>query len=813
MSRFLTDVLEFSKVKGLIAPFVASSPGKVELEALEPADDPERNRRLLGETLEMQRLLDRSVSVPLLGITDLGSLLDRTTPAGTLMEGRELLELRGNLVATSKMRDFLVQYESALPLLAQRRERLVAHPELVDAIDAVVDSHGAIRDSASPALWRLRKQSRETRRELLERLERIMRRPEIRPLLQECLVTVRAGRYVLPVHAKERRKIKGILHDRSSSGTTLYIEPEETVVLGNRLRELEALESIEVHRILRALTGRLRRNYDDFRQAQAVLAHIDLTTAKARFAQQYRCCYPVLREGANLSIRGGRHPLLVAMLGERTVPSTIYWPPGVKGLVITGPNTGGKTVCVKLVGIVALLSHAGVPTPCDDVVMPCLSAVLADIGDEQSIEQNLSTFSSHIKRITSILDAADERSLVLLDELGAGTDPLEGAALAVAIAREACRRAGCVVMTTHLAELKVLAYEAAEIENAAMLFDERTLAPTFELAIGAAGQSNALAIAERLGLAAHVLNEARAALQRSQERPEAMLARLYHDTQEAARLRAAADAEREKAENLRREQALALQRAERQKEDALQRARVSSAHLMREIEQQANTMKRKLRGLREHAERIENKLRAMGVEEAVLAEVTAMENELATVTTELGTMRLKQQAPAQATETTYTIAPLDIQALRVGQRVEIHGHRQLAEVIAIDPARRKLRVVIGMMELVISPGQIVGVAEPASVPATESGAVRVYHPQHVPAPTLDLIGKTVDEMTPELEAYLEQAYLSECSQVTIVHGYGTGVLRRAVRALLAASPLVAGIADGDLSSGGRAVTVVTLKQR
>ncbi len=510
MDSHTLDVLEYPKIIQQLVDSCACSLGKRRAERLKPSNDPEWVRERLSETAQMRVALQEYGRPPFGGVTDISELLTRAS-AGRGLEGGEILQVTANARAARLVAGYFADAAEEAPDLAEFSERLGFYDDLEERVERAIDEHGDVRDDASDELVRLRRREESLRDELQERLERVLDRAAHSGAARERIVVQRGGRYCIPIASQYQSRVPGIVHDRSDSGATVFIEPQEVVDRGNRLRETELAIEEEIRRILMELSQLIGSLASSLEADQRTLGVLDFIHAKARLAQKMGATNPIVRDDRVFALRGARHPLIP---GE-VVPIDVWAGKEFNTLIITGPNTGGKTVAIKTVGLLTLMAQAGMHVPADPgSEVAVFEEVFADIGDEQSIEQSLSTFSSHMTQIVKILHRvrAHERrherkgvdapvnALVLLDEIGAGTDPSEGAALAQAII-EQLHASGCItIVTTHYNDLKAFAYATDGIENASVEFDVKTLRPTYHLRIGEAGASNALDIAQRLGL-------------------------------------------------------------------------------------------------------------------------------------------------------------------------------------------------------------------------------------------------------------------------------------------------------------------------
>jgi len=590
------SLLEYDKVKAMLAGYAASSLGKAEAARLAPMTDPERIRRAIAETAELRELLERRGRLPMAGMTDLRPLIAATGDAEKPLEPQNLLELKDTLLASRHLRQLFEQEAQSCPHLADLGQRLEDFEELCFLVEHTVERDGTVRDDASPQLADIRQRLASALAALRERAYTIAARPAIKPLLQSEAVTIRRGRYVLAIKAEHRHELDGIIHDRSQTGATVYVEPRDLVLLGNEVDDVRFEERREVERLLWRITLAVRDQRQSILATLDALARLDLTYAKARFSAEFAMAPPEVRHPGHMLVHNARHPILVRVLERdpsasghhRVVPISYRLGDDFDLLVITGPNTGGKTVALKTIGLLALMAQSGMHVPADPgAAFPVYTNVLADIGDEQSIEQNLSTFSSHMRQIIRILGKAHRRTLVLLDELGSGTDPTEGAGLGTAVLDYLRSRRAHTVVTTHIGELKAYAFRRRRAMNAACEFDDETLRPTYRLLIGQPGNSNALAIAQRLGLPHHIIRRARSILRKTRGAGARLI-------DELTRTRRQAEDDREKARALRQEAQELKDRTERELRAARAIARASRREAEEELDQQLRALRARL---------------------------------------------------------------------------------------------------------------------------------------------------------------------------------------------------------------------------
>jgi len=782
--------LELPKILARLATYASFSAGTELARALTPATDLQEARRRLETTSEARTLLGAKPDTTLGGAHDVRPLA-KAAQRGAMLPPSELLDVRDTLVAARSLHRTLSRLKSQFPRLACIAGRIQPCPEVIAEINRCLDERGSVRDDASPELARIRREARIAHDRIQDKLQSIIHSPQNLPFLQEPLITQREGRYVIPLKADFKGRIRGIVHDRSSSGATIFIEPLSVVELNNAWRELQLAEQQEVNRILTHLSGHIAERATEIEQTVEALAELDLAFAKAKYADALNATAPELvpaqptnqlTNQPTIRFLGARHPLLDP---ATVVPIDVVLDDETHVLVITGPNTGGKTVSLKTVGLLTLMAQAGLHIPVEPgSALSPFEAVYADIGDEQSIEQNLSTFSSHLINILSFLDQADTRSLVLLDELGAGTDPAEGSALARALLDHFRRRGAITFVATHYPELKTYAQLTPGVRNACVEFDPETLSPTYKLTVGLPGRSNALAIARRLGLPQEIVEAARQMVSPADLRTEDMLADIHRLRIQAARARDAANEARAEAERLMHELRERLTTIEQERKEILEQARAEAAA--------------ELESLRAEVRRLRRRLQAAA---APLEAVAAVEEAIKTLETQMpepepleppilpGSADLLAQRPIRPGDTVW-VRPLNAE----GRILEIN--EEDVEVL-VGPART--RVSLTALELRAAPP-----------PEPEEPAIHINVPS--PGVRLDLRGCTVDEALRRLDRHLDMASRAGLPWVRIIHGKGTGALRRAVRALLTDHPLVSGYEAGGDREGGEGVTIARLVQ-
>jgi DNA mismatch repair protein MutS2 len=773
------DALGWNAFCELLARFAATPLGHDRAISLVPARELRAIELGLRETREARAALDTEGPPPWDGVTDVRPALTQAAPDGAILDGPTLVALGRTLAAASRLAAYGRRLATAAPGLAERCRELPACETLAEAIAHDLDPEGRLLDRASPRLRSVRRQIASLRAELQSRLEALLDRPTLAPALQDRYVTVRNGRYVLPVRGDARRAVRGIVHDHSASGATVFIEPEEVIELNNQLTQRGLEERDEELRLLRELTARVRVEIPQLEGLLDELGTLDLAFARAASAERLGASEPQITDGGDLELRAARHPLLVVQSWERgtpVVPIDLWLPASRPALLITGPNAGGKTVALETAGLLTLMAQAGCHLPAEPGSrVPLTDQVLAVIGDEQSLAQNLSTFSSFVRQVREILETATARSLVLLDELGAGTDPAEGAALGAALVEALLARGARVVATTHLEPLKVFAQTDPRCENASVAFDAQRLSPTFRLEYGHPGPSYALTIGERLGLPPAVIASARAHLGEAGRRLETLLGDLT--ARERAAEVAAADATHREAEA-----SAALDRAQR----ALARAESEAARLRREAQAEARTI------VAEARRKVGHELDRLKTEEATRRRAQETYHRLRVTEAELGTPSVAPAAnPAEA-------AP---------GHVRLRGLGLAGRVVAEDA--ETVTVQAGSLTVRVPRSELEPAA--ASTVSRAAPATTVSLPSRYDVPReLHLLGRTTDEARVAVEKFLDDAVLAGHETVRIVHGKGTGALRRMVDGCLRKHPLVSAFRPGSPAEGGTGATVVEL---
>jgi len=774
MNAHTLRVLEYDAIRQKVVAHCATPMGAERARQMTPRTDEEAIRVALQQTSEARRLIDLAEEMPLRGVQDVRSAASLAR-AGGILPPESLLSIADTVESARRLRSFLLTREEKCPALCVLARQLEPLPEVVNEVRRCLREDATVADSACPELARIRQRLRHLHSRITERLQATLNSSRIRNMLQEPVITMRGDRYCLPVKAEYRAQFGGIVHDVSASGATLFMEPQEVVDLGNQIREAQIAEQNEVVRILAQLSALVGKYSDPILLTCDALGELDFINARARLSVEWDAIEPALNTQGKIRLRKARHPLLKPPV----VPIDVELGNRFRILLITGPNTGGKTVTLKTVGLLTLMMQSGLHVPADTgTEMAIFQNIFADIGDEQSIEQSLSTFSGHMTNIAAMLPHCDEHTLVLLDELGAGTDPAEGAALAQAILDYLLARHARVMATTHYGELKSYAYARQGVQNASVEFDLQTLRPTYHLRIGTPGSSHAIVIAQRLGLPSSVIETAQARLAGRETEATSIMRRLEEEQRHVEEARQAAEQERREAAALRQQLQQRLEQVESERQRLREEVTQEVQHRLHQILQQAEEAYRRLR------EQPRENRAAQEARQQVRQAAEQMKQLL---------------APPAA-------APTEI---REGDTVKVTTLNVTGTVLQLTPKEAvvqagAIRVTVPREALRRIDEKPVSKAPLVSVPVNLSRAANI-------SPEIMLRMQRVDEALANLDQYLSEAYAAGLQQVRVIHGKGTGTLRKAVREYLNTHPLVASYRGADATEGGDGVTIVTLK--
>jgi DNA mismatch repair protein MutS2 len=791
--------LEYPKILERLAQYTAFPGSADKARQLRPTSDLDEARLLQAETREASQLLTVRPDLTIGGVRDIRGPVT-LAEKGSVLTTFELLDIKSTLIAARNLSRLFERLADQFPTLYAIVAQLPPPMGLVDMITRAISDRGEVLDSASPKLGTIRRDMRITHERLMAKLQRLVADPGTSPYLQEAIITQRDGRYVLPLRAEFKGRVKSIIHDQSSSGATLFIEPLAVVDLNNQYRELQFSEREEERRILAELSSQVGNNSYELLQIIELISQLDLALAKAKYAEDSEANEPVLAQlpgrkdarhpGSLIRLYQARHPLLDP---KTVVAIDVELDPQTYCLIITGPNTGGKTVTLKTVGLLALMAQSGLHIPANSgSELSIFKNIFADIGDEQSIEQSLSTFSGHVTNIIHILKKADRQSLVILDELGAGTDPQEGAALARSLLTHLLERGITTLVTTHHPELKAFAHATPGVVNASVEFDLDTLRPTYRITIGLPGRSNALAIAQRLGLPESIIAVARAEINPDELRAEDLLDEIHRQRELSREARAAADKIRHEAEAVRAELVNRLEKTEDERREILEAARQEAEKQVQELGEEIRALRSALTRARQPVDALrEIEDKAADLEESVEKPVER---------------RLTPAAVSQR------------RPVKLGDKVRLRTLNVQGVVTSLSEEEAEvqvgmLRVRARLSDLEIPGGNLAPQEEKAShrsstFPSGDRPATLKIAPS--PGIELDLRGKRAEDALDALERYLDAAYLSGLPFVRIIHGKGTGKLRVAVREALTEHPYVKSFESGGDKEGGDGVTVAKM---
>ncbi len=786
----LYKLLEFDKILAHLKQFCLSDLARERLDAIGFLVEKNQIATALQEVSEQRALLEQDPPFPLQQLYDIRDYLEVAAVAGNHLGCAALVEIAHNLNCSRLVRLYLEKRREAYPHLWAHAQPIMNFKTLEQEIAAKIDFQTLeVKDSASPKLNQIRREIARSEQEIRRVLDHLFKLYAQKGYLQEELVTLKDGRLVLPVKWEDKGKVKGLVHDHSASGSTFFIEPFEAVEINNEIRRLRGEEALEIERILRELTAALRENLDGISQNFKVLAHFDFLQAKARFSKLLNCGSPALNEKNVIHLAQASHPLLLLRKpGAQVVPLDLRMDEGVKTLVITGPNAGGKTVALKTAGLLALMTQSGLPIPANaDSTLPIFKKMFVDIGDFQSIEQDLSTFSSHLNRIRTILENADAESLVLIDEIGVGTDPDEGSALAVAVLEELTRRGAKAIVTTHHGALKEFAFNTPGVENGSMEFEMETLRPTYRFRMGAPGSSYALEIAQRLGLPHQLLARSRELIGSEKGNLERLILDLERKVQESEKLSQKLDLEKIRLEGLsnlykerhdaiKKEEKTLKEKALRESEQILRQANAAVEKAIKEIrERQA-----------EHAAITDAKQLIEEAKANVAAVIQILDGE---------------QPPVESAGLSH---------LQAGDEVFWHKQKTYGQVVEDYDGSGKVLIQVNNLKFRVPIDELSeSKVSPQAAKSTTPVAVQTAAKSDV-LPEINLLGCTLDEAISKTDKFLDDALLAGWNQVRIIHGKSTGVLRKGLAEFLDKHPRVKSKKMGAWNEGDFGVTVVEL---
>lgn len=788
--------LEYKKILQKVSEYSAFPVSKELALLVKPTIDLHEAKILQRQTREALQLLHTSNEISIGGVRDIRQSIDLACH-GSVLTAVEINNIKYTLSASRSLARAFEKINTQTPTLWEIASNIQPIPGLIDNISRTISDHGEILDTASVKLSNIRRDLTITRERLLAKMQRMISDPNISRYLQENLVTQREGRYVIPLRSDFKGRIKSIIHDQSASGATLFVEPIGVVELNNQNRELIIAEKDEEHRILAELSNQVADHEQELTLNLNIIAELDLIFSRAKYAYDISATEPDLKPfpndgnanlrhpGSSISLYQARHPLLDPNI---VVPIDVELDPNTYALVITGPNTGGKTVTLKTIGLIALMAQSGLHIPAQPgSKISVFQNILADIGDEQSIEQSLSTFSGHITNIIRILENADHHSLVILDELGAGTDPQEGAALARALLQILLNRKITTLVTTHHPELKAFAHATPGVTNASVEFNLDTLRPTYKLIIGLPGRSNALAIAQRLGMPDSIIELARSELDPQENQAGNLLEEIHRQRELSQQLRNEAETIRNESKKIQQQ---LLERLENINDERLQI--LEEAHI--DAHNQLNEAMEKLKSIRSY----------LGNPHQSVEELTAIQTEITEIKKDINQARKKSP-------TLVKTDPL-MRPIEIGDKVQLRSMKSKGIVTSLD--RGELEIQVGNIRLRANMDEVLHIVDkhpPSQIDNTAS--VKLPKEPISPGWELDLRGQHADDALHKLEQYLDNAYLAGLPFVRIIHGKGTGKLREAIRNYMNNYPQVSSLESGSEKEGGDGVTIAKLSSR
>ncbi len=787
MDEIVNQKLEFDKIRELLMEKAYSRDAKEAIRELMPSDSREEVEALLQETSEAEHVIMTCTTFPITAFDTVSEELSRLR-ANASLSCAELLRVNNIHKAAKRAKQVLTREDDAVVRLREIAEGLYYDNDLIKTIDNAIISDEEISDTASTELRDIRRKIKNANASIRDRLNQILHSKEKSQYLQDPIITQREGRFVVPVRQEYRSQIPGLIHGQSSSGATLFIEPMNVVEANNELRLLEEEERREIVRILKDISLMASESVKELQADIGILTRLDVIFAKASLAISMKAFRPVISEGRRIRILKGRHPLIDR---DKVIPVTVEVDETINTLIITGPNTGGKTVTLKLIGLFALMCQAGMFIPAmEGSELPIFSGVYADIGDEQSIEQSLSTFSSHMKNIIFILRKADRDSLVLIDELGAGTDPEEGTALALAILNELTERGAHIFATTHYGEIKAYAMKNERFQNASMEFDPESLKPTFRLVMGIAGASNAFLISKRLGLKDYIIDSARNFMSEERVRYDELVLEAEKSRKAADRKMTMLSTREEELRETEKRVRKMEEEAQKKREDYLLKAREDALKIIKDAKDETERILKEARRTRRESEsdatRTTEKVRGDLKEKTDILE------------RQIGASRNEERRNKR----------IDPSSIYVGQEVHVISLNVDGTVQSKPDQKGNVMIQAGIMTIEINVSDL---EEKKAAARKYERTSSVSLNRKMTSLSVNITGRTVGEGIMEVDKYLDDAFLSGLKEVTIIHGKGTGALRKGIQEYLKKNKHVKSFRNGNFGEGSEGVTVVTLK--
>ena len=791
MNKKTLKVLEYYKIIELLKNEADSDVGREIISELVPLKDPRIIEHALDETGEATRLIIFKGPLPLGNFYDVKNYVTMAQKGGTLAIS-ELLKVLYNMKISRDVKKYIGDDVPDLPIIADLIEVIETFKNLEEDLDKSIENEEEISDNASAELRRIRRSIVRQNDSIKARIHNIITRSDNRSVLQDAIVTVRDGRYVIPVKQEHKSKVPGIIHDQSGSGATVFIEPQIIVNMNNELRELELSEQAEIAKIIKDLSQRVGEVGRSLINNQDILAQLDVIMAKGKLAQKQNAERPQLSKNRVLDLKSARHPLIDE---KKVVPIDIKVGNGYDALIVTGPNTGGKTVTLKTAGLLSMMAQTGLHIPAaSQSKIPVYREIFADIGDEQSIEQSLSTFSSHMKNIVGIVEKAGENTLVLLDELGAGTDPAEGAALAISILESLRVKGATILATTHYTELKKYALKEDGVENASMEFDVATLSPTYVLEIGVPGKSNAFEISSKLGLSSEIIEKSRSFLDKGDIAFEEVISAIENDKKRA---------------EMERDEAIALNveihRQKRLMEEKLEKAKKQEEKMLSGAREEARKI---LREAKEVAKKAQDEIKDLAKVESLGERNRRLENAKRKIKDAAG--RYRETFIIEENQN-----PISIDDVEIGDRVKVLKLGQNGEIVGLPDGKGEIPVQVGMMKIKCKAKDLKIIADGRKKikPKTKANYDSLYKgkTQGISG-SVNVRGENLHDALNIAEKYIDDAFMAKLKEITIIHGRGEGVLKKGIHDMLKGNKQVDSYRYGEYNEGGHGVTIVTLKQ-
>lgn len=814
MNTEIEKTLEFDKIKSAIASFASSELGKSLAEELKPITDVYEINRQLDICSEAKTINLVEGGFPLSGLYDIRKILKKASVVGSVLDPEELLQVASTARVARNLKAFIKDLSDKYPLIYEIIDNLNTFSHIEETIANCLDHEGNVLDNASPELLRIRRQTIVVRDRITKQLASILRSPQYQPAIQEDVITLRNDRYVIPVKQSLKGSVPGVIQGRSASGITAFVEPNSVVELNNELHELLTDEKLEIKRILREITEEIRQVLTQFENTVQILAELDLINAKSLFCIRLGTSRPEINERGYINLIQARHPILQMKISERSkslhiendpnlpekvVPIDFYIGDSFKTLVITGPNTGGKTVALKTIGLLTIMMQAGLHVPVKEgSQMSVFKEVFADIGDEQSIEQNLSTFSSHITRIIKIIEQLDEPSLVLLDELGAGTEPSEGSALGMAILDFLHSKGVITIATTHHDSLKAHVYSQEGMENASMAFDLNTLKPTYELRIGLPGSSNALKIADRLGLPKDITEKAKEYINPQNARITDLLLNVEDMQRSLKEQKRLAEEKTRSATKTQQEQEILLNQIKSKRKEMEKKALDEAGQIVQKAQLLVENV---IAEIQKEKTNIDNAKRAR-------KRLEKAQNEIASEIKRLSYSDITDKKPIDE------VRKPNRDELKLGDEVYIEKLRTSGILSSMPDSKDIVQVIAGNAKINIPLSEIMIKSNKGEkkIEQAKTNAIKFQiSKQPNISNILDIRGFRAYEAIEKTDKFLDDAVIANLKTISIIHGLGTGALRKAISELLSEHPLVASFHSADKNEGGQGVTIVELR--